>query len=87
MIDFILEYWLSGLAFVLVFSLLILIHEFGHFWMAKRAGIRVDDFGIGLPPRVWGKKKGETIFSVNAIPFGGFVRLYGEDPSEKGAKK
>jgi len=65
--------------FVLIFSLLVLVHEFGHFWAAKRAGIKVEEFGFGLPPRIWGKKKGETIYSVNWIPFGGFVRMLGED--------
>ena len=67
---------------VIVFSFLILIHEFGHFIMAKRAGIKVEEFGLGLPPRIWGKKKGETIYSINWIPFGGFVRLLGEDSSD-----
>jgi regulator of sigma E protease len=75
------------IAFVVVFSLLILIHELGHFWAAKRAGIRVEEFGFGLPPRAFGKKIGETIYSVNWLPFGGFVRLYGEDSHDPGALK
>lgn len=66
---------------VLVFSVLVLIHEFGHFIAARRSGIKVEEFGFGLPPRLWGKKKGETLYSINWIPFGGFVRLYGEDSS------
>jgi regulator of sigma E protease len=70
------------IAFVLIFSFLILIHELGHFTMAKRAGIKVEEFGFGLPPRLWGKKKGETIYSVNMIPFGGFVRMFGEDAND-----
>ncbi len=69
----------TGIVFFLIFSLLVLIHEFGHFIMAKRAGIKVEEFGFGLPPRLWGKKKGETIYSINWIPFGGFVRMLGED--------
>ncbi|MBI4231967.1 RIP metalloprotease RseP [Candidatus Peregrinibacteria bacterium] len=69
-------------AFIVIFSLLILIHEFGHFYMAKRAGIKVEEFGFGLPPRIWGKKKGETIYSINWIPFGGFVRMFGEDATD-----
>jgi len=72
-------YVLAVIAFVLIFSLLVLVHEFGHFWMAKRAGIKVEEFGFGLPPRAWGKKIGETIYSLNWIPFGGFVRMLGED--------
>ncbi len=73
------SYVLTIIAFVLIFSVLVLVHELGHFWMAKRAGIKVEEFGFGLPPRIWGKKKGETIYSINWIPFGGFVRMLGED--------
>ena len=72
-------YLITVIVFILVFSVLVLVHEFGHFFMAKKAGIKVEEFGFGLPPRVWGKKKGETIYSINAVPFGGFVRMYGED--------
>lgn len=80
---------LTIIAFLIIFSVLILIHELGHFLTAKKVGIRVDEFGFGLPPRIWGKKfkKGGTLYSLNWIPFGGFVRLYGEDPREKGALK
>lgn len=60
-----------------------MIHELGHFIMAKRAGIGVEEFGFGLPPRIWGKKVKGTIYSVNWLPFGGFVRLVGEDPTDK----
>lgn len=76
------SYLLSVIAFIVIFSILILVHEFGHFIMAKRAGIKVEEFGFGLPPRLWGKKKGETIYSINWIPFGGFVRMLGEDQSD-----
>lgn len=63
------------------FSLIVLmiIHEFGHFIIAKRFGVRVDEFGIGYPPRLFGKKFGETIYSINLLPLGAFVRIYGED--------
>ncbi len=60
-----------------------MIHEFGHFIMAKRSGIGVEEFGFGLPPRAWGKKIGGTIYSLNWLPFGGFVRLVGEDVDDK----
>lgn len=63
---------------LLTLSLLVTIHEFGHFIAAKLVGVWPEEFGIGLPPRVWGKKIGETIWSINALPFGGFVRLHGE---------
>jgi len=72
----------SVLVFILVLSILILVHELGHFFVARRMGVRVEEFGFGIPPRVIGKKIGETIYSVNALPFGGFVRLHGESDAE-----
>lgn len=69
--------------FLLILSILIFFHEFGHFLAAKKAGILVEEFGFGLPPRLWGKKVGETLYSINALPIGGFVKLYGEDGSGK----
>lgn len=74
---------ITAVVFVLIFSFLILIHELGHFAMAKKAGVKVEEFGFGLPPRMFGIKKGETIYSINWIPFGGFVRMLGEDSSSK----
>ncbi len=60
---------------------LIIIHELGHFLIAKKLGVKVEEFGLGFPPRIWGKKIGETIYTLNWIPFGGFVKIYGhEDP-------
>ena len=70
------------LVFFGVLSLLVLVHELGHFFVAKRAGIWVEEFGFGLPPRLWGKKFGQTIFSLNLLPFGGFVKLHGEGSDE-----
>jgi regulator of sigma E protease len=66
------------IAFLSLIALMI-IHEFGHFIIAKKFGVRVDEFGIGYPPRIFGKKIGETIYSVNWIPLGAFVRIYGEE--------
>lgn len=71
------------IVFILILGFLVFIHEFGHFLMAKRAGIQVEEFGFGLPPRIWGKKIGDTIYSINWLPLGGFVRLLGEDPTDK----
>ncbi|MEK7120609.1 MAG: M50 family metallopeptidase [Patescibacteria group bacterium] len=65
-----------------VLSVIVLVHEFGHFIVAKWAGVWVEEFGLGLPPRVWGRKIGETIYSINALPIGGFVRLHGEVTGE-----
>lgn len=70
---------LYALLIIPILGFLILIHEVGHYWAARRAGIRVEEFGIGLPPRIWGKQRGETLWSINAIPMGGFVRVLGED--------
>ncbi len=74
-------------ALIVFFGLvaLILIHELGHFLAAKIFGVRVDEFGIGFPPRLWGRKIGETLYSLNLIPFGGFVRIWGESPLDSPA--
>lgn len=68
--------------FILILCILILVHELGHFLMAKKQGVRVEEFGFGLPPRIFGIKRGETIYSLNWIPLGGFVKLYGEEYHE-----
>lgn len=69
-----------GIVLVIIFlSILILVHELGHFWAARKFGLWVEEFGFGLPPRIWSKKIGDTIYSVNALPFGGFVKIYGEN--------
>lgn len=60
-------------------SVLVLIHELGHFLAARFFGIWVEEFGIGLPPRLFGIKRGNTIYSINLIPAGGFVKLHGEE--------
>ncbi len=71
------------LAFVGILVLLIIAHELGHFITAKLNGVRVLEFGLGYPPRIWGFKFRDTIYSINWIPLGGFVRLVGEeDPSD-----
>ena len=67
--------------FLLTLSLLVLVHELGHFLSAKRHGIKVEEFGFGYPPRLWGFTRGGTIYSLNLLPFGGFVRMLGEDES------
>lgn len=68
---------------VIVISLLALValHELGHFFAAKKFGVKVEEFGIGIPPRIAGKKIGETIYSINLLPLGAFVRLLGEEKS------
>lgn len=74
----------SLLRFGIVLSLLVFVHELGHFLFAKWRGVAVEEFGFGLPPRVWGKKFRETVYSVNLFPVGGFVKLKGEDPEVAG---
>ncbi len=75
---------LTLIVFLLILSILVLIHEAGHFFVARKLGIKVEEFGFGLPPRAFGIKKGETIYSINWIPIGGFVKLYGEDEAGSG---
>lgn len=72
------------LVFLLLLSVLVMIHEAGHFFVAKKFGIKVEEFGFGFPPRLFGKKIGETIYSINWLPIGGFVKLYGEDEAGGG---
>ena len=68
-------------AFLVVLAVLIIAHELGHFATAKAFGVRVDEFGVGFPPRLLSIKRGETRYSLNAIPLGGFVKMAGEvDP-------
>jgi len=68
---------------IFLFAVLVIGHEFGHFVLAKRNGIKVDEFGLGFPPRIGrGKQIGETLYTLNWLPLGGFVRLAGEDGAE-----
>lgn len=78
---------LTVIAFILILGLLVFVHELGHFFAAKRMGIRVEEFGFGFPPRLFGVKRGETIYSVNLIPLGGFVKIFGEDGEEKSSHR
>lgn len=71
---------MSIIIFIVILGSLVLAHELGHFIAAKRAGIRVDEFGIGFPPRIFSKKIGETRYSINLFPLGGFVKIFGETP-------
>lgn len=73
------------IVFLLIFSFVILAHEFGHFLVARRSGVKVEEFGIGYPPRIWGKKIKGVIYSINWIPVGGFVKIYGEDSNQESA--
>ncbi|WP_068774662.1 RIP metalloprotease RseP [Paenibacillus sp. FJAT-26967] len=70
----------TGLKIVLMFFVLVTIHEWGHFYFAKRAGILVREFAIGFGPKLFSYKKGETRYTLRLLPFGGYVRMAGEDP-------
>ncbi len=72
------------LLFLLVLGVLVFVHELGHFLAAKRAGLTVFEFGFGFPPRIAGIKRGNTIYSINWIPVGGFVKIKGETGPETG---
>jgi len=67
------------LAAILIFGLLIAVHEFGHFITAKLCGVRVNEFAIGMGPLIWQKERGETLYSLRALPVGGFCAMEGED--------
>jgi len=67
---------------LVVLSVIILVHELGHFIAAKSSGIKIEEFGLGYPPRLFGVRRGETLYSLNAIPFGGFNKLAGEEDPE-----
>src|SRR5262245_35526998 len=72
----------AALLFMLILVGLVVAHELAHFATAKLFGVHVLEFGVGFPPRIWGKRFGETEYTVNWLPLGGFVRLLGEeDPS------
>jgi regulator of sigma E protease len=73
----------SIIIFIVVLAILVLVHEFGHFWVAKKSGMKVDEFGFGFPPRLFGFKRGETLYSVNLFPLGGFVKIVGENNEEE----
>ncbi len=68
--------------FIAVLAVLVLAHEFGHFIVARKKGLIVEEFGFGFPPRLFGFKKGETLYSINLLPLGGFVKILGEDGGE-----
>ncbi len=78
---------MTFLIFFIAISTMIFVHELGHFIMARINGLKVEEFGFGLPPRLLGKKIGETIYSINALPLGGFVRIWGMESKVEQDKK
>lgn len=78
---------MSIIIFIIILGTLVLVHELGHFIAAKRSGIRVDEFGIGFPPRLFSKTIGETRYSINLFPLGGFVKIFGENPDAESVEQ
>jgi regulator of sigma E protease len=74
----------TTILFLLVLTVLVFVHELGHFLLAKKVGARVDEFAIGFPPRLFSFKRGETVYAFNLIPFGGYVKIFGEDGDVEG---
>jgi len=72
----------AALAFIVVLGILVLIHEFGHFAMAKLLRVRVETFSVGFGPRLLGIRRGDTDYRLSAIPLGGYVKMTGENPDE-----
>lgn len=70
------------LLFILILGVLVLVHEWGHFIVARYAGLTVEEFGFGFPPRIFKWKSGETVYSFNLLPLGGFVKILGENGDE-----
>lgn len=79
------NYILAGIAFIVIFSILIIIHEFGHFYAAIKSGVKVEEFGLGMGKKLYGYKKGEVEYTLNIFPFGGFVRMLGEEAGQESA--
>ncbi len=78
---------MSIIIFIVILLVLVVSHEFGHFIVAKKSGIRVDEFSFGFPPKIWGKKVGETTYNLNALPFGGYVKIFGENGDYENIKE
>ncbi len=74
---------ISILSAVIIFGILVVVHEAGHFAMAKRLGVRVIRFSIGYPPKIFGIRRGETEYSIGATPFGGYCRMLGDEVGEE----
>lgn len=74
---------MSILVFIIILAILVLVHELGHFLAAKKSGVLVEEFGFGFPPRIFSITWNKTIYSINLIPLGGFVKVYGEEYKEK----
>src|SRR5919108_4886065 len=73
----------TSILFIVVLGALIFVHELGHFLLAKRAGVRVERFSLGFGPPLWRQQWQGTEYRISAIPLGGYVKMYGENPEEE----
>lgn len=76
----------SVVLFIIILLVLVIVHEFGHFIVAKLTKMRVDEFAFGFPPKIFAKKYGETTYALNALPLGGYVSIWGENGSDEDKK-
>src|SRR3989338_1110148 len=74
---------LSLISFLIVLSVLVLVHEFGHFIAARMCGVRIEKFSFGFGPKIISLKKGDTEYMLSAIPLGGYVKMAGDEPGEE----
>jgi regulator of sigma E protease len=77
------QFFISLFYFVIVIGFMVLIHEFGHYAVAKLLGVRVEQFAIGFGKRLFGFRRGDTDYRINALPFGGYVKMSGENPMDE----
>src|SRR5881275_766457 len=77
------QFFISLFYFVIVIGFMVLIHEFGHYAVAKLLGVSVEQFAIGFGKRLFGFRKGDTDYRINALPFGGYVKMSGENPMDE----
>src|ERR1700752_1258822 len=76
------DFLVSAAAFLVLIGIMVVVHEFGHFAVAKLCGVRVESFSIGFGPRLFGIKRGDTDYKVCLLPLGGYVKMTGENPTE-----
>lgn len=81
------DFLVSSIAFIVLIGIMVVVHELGHFIVAKLCGVRVEAFSVGMGPRLFGVKYGETDYKVCLLPIGGFVKMTGENPGESEAGK
>src|ERR1700734_3206706 len=76
------DFLVSALAFIVLIGIMVVVHEFGHFAVAKLCGVRVESFSVGFGPRLFGVKYGDTDYKICLLPLGGYVKMTGETPDQ-----